>query len=399
MKVVHIGFDSTSRMAWTRNLPQTRKYFLESLGGIELEGHHILGSGTVQAGLLPLLTGMMETDLPSARVDNISAVNVDNFPWIWKEFKQAGYVNVYGEDLFRLNAFSMDEDLVEFLKMLEKQNYLNHTVLILMADHGSRITSIRSTQQGKLEERLPYFGFGFPPSFVRDYPEAVTQLRRNRKRLTTCFDVHETLHDLLDYRNINKTASERPSSTKGRGISLFREIPRSRTCAQAGVQVHWCTCLEWELVSDQSLINASAKAALDVINSWTQSFRDMCVLLQLKHVVSLRRLKVNHAVEKYNGDLDRHGDLPNFLGKMTTNIDFLQVNLFSQPGDAAFEVTIRHLPDESRFEVSPLAVSRINKYGDDPGCIATTHPHLRPFCFCKERLVMKFEKESHLHIL
>ena len=37
-----------SRMSWIRNLPKTREFFTKELGGIELEGHNILGDGTVQ---------------------------------------------------------------------------------------------------------------------------------------------------------------------------------------------------------------------------------------------------------------------------------------------------------------------------------------------------------------
>ena len=36
-----------SRMSWIRNLPKTREFFTKELGGIELEGHNILGDGTV----------------------------------------------------------------------------------------------------------------------------------------------------------------------------------------------------------------------------------------------------------------------------------------------------------------------------------------------------------------
>jgi hypothetical protein len=60
------GFDSLSRMAWTRLLPQTREFFLTALGGIELEGYNIVGDGT-PAALLPILTGKMEEELPEAR--------------------------------------------------------------------------------------------------------------------------------------------------------------------------------------------------------------------------------------------------------------------------------------------------------------------------------------------
>ncbi|GFR96917.1 elongation factor Tu [Elysia marginata] len=104
--VFMFGFDSVSRMSWLRNLPKTREYFIQELGGIELEGHNIVGDGTVQA-LLPLLAGQTEQDLPTARRDEAGSVEVDNFPWIWRDFQKAGYVTAWGEDMSHIGTFQM----------------------------------------------------------------------------------------------------------------------------------------------------------------------------------------------------------------------------------------------------------------------------------------------------
>ena len=39
----------------------------------------------------------------------------------------------------------------------------------------------------------------FPPSFEKNHPEAMKNLRTNAQRLTTPFDIHATLHDVVDY--------------------------------------------------------------------------------------------------------------------------------------------------------------------------------------------------------
>ena len=39
----------------------------------------------------------------------------------------------------------------------------------------------------------------FPPSFQRNYPEAMKNLRTNAQRLSTPFDIHATLQDVVDY--------------------------------------------------------------------------------------------------------------------------------------------------------------------------------------------------------
>lgn len=60
-----LGFDSVSRMAWLRQMPKTREYFLK-LGAIELKSHNIVGDGTT-AVFLPMLTGKFEWELPECR--------------------------------------------------------------------------------------------------------------------------------------------------------------------------------------------------------------------------------------------------------------------------------------------------------------------------------------------
>ena len=97
LSVFMFGFDSLSRMAWQRYLPRTRRYLLQELGGLELQGYNIVGDGTPSA-LLPILTGKMEEELPEARRGFAGAKPVDNHPWIWKEFSRRGYVTAWAED-------------------------------------------------------------------------------------------------------------------------------------------------------------------------------------------------------------------------------------------------------------------------------------------------------------
>ena len=57
----------------------------------------------------------------------------------------------------------------------------------------------RDSEEGKIEERKPMFGFRFPQWFIDKYPSKVATFRVNAKeRLITPFDIHATLHHLLD---------------------------------------------------------------------------------------------------------------------------------------------------------------------------------------------------------
>lgn len=174
--------------------------------------------------------------------------------------------------------------------------------------------------KGVMEERLPFAYISFPPWFERLYPEAVNNIRHNARKLTSPFDLYETLKDLrhpderlsreiLDIRvkteirpkiKRRATTTEKPASMltlkeinalkkkknrrininsvieiennlvyikdngnpcknmkevtsdskqnnctysrKYKGISLFLPIPTYRTCEDAGIPPHYCTC-------------------------------------------------------------------------------------------------------------------------------------------------------------
>uniref|UniRef100_A0A2C9M9Z7 Uncharacterized protein n=1 Tax=Biomphalaria glabrata TaxID=6526 RepID=A0A2C9M9Z7_BIOGL len=451
--VFMFGFDSTSRMAWLRNLPKSRDYFLSHLGGIELEGYNIVGDGTVQA-LLPILTGNTEHDLHPARRGVPGSREVDDFPWIWNTYKEAGYVTAWAEDMSHIGTFQlrlhgfkeqptdhsmrtyfllsepmhrkflpwcigsearhqrflqwfrdmysmygrkpkfmfgfhsefshnnitelkkMDVDFKNFLRFLYANGHLDNTILILMGDHGARVSELRNTTQGKLEERMPYFAFMLPSSFQRLYPEAVQNIRQNVKRLTTPFDIHETFHQIL-----NMSGPAVDHSMK-RGISLFRPVPTSRTCAEAGVEPHWCACLQWTDVQNVSVSLRLSRVAEEFINSLTKDLRSSCAELKVTQVTQVSRVQPNVNVMRFKKSQDLHGDVPDFSDSTDLESDFYQISFQTAPGAGRFEATIRHSKSTNKWTLSESDISRTNLYGSDPDCIANTFPNLRPYCYC-----------------
>jgi hypothetical protein len=88
-----------------------------------------------------------------------------------------------------------------------------------------------------------------PRSFQEKYPNEMRNLRLNSRKLTTPFDIHETLKHFL---NFDSETSESSSSKRGnaespppRGISLFKYISPNRSCEDALIEAHWCSCLNW----------------------------------------------------------------------------------------------------------------------------------------------------------
>jgi hypothetical protein len=103
--VLMFGFDSVSRMSWIRMLPKAYAYMIKE-GFIVLKGYNIVGDGTPQA-LLPMLTGHTETELPEARRGFPDATHVDHFPWIWKDYKNNGFVTQWAEDMQSIGTFQL----------------------------------------------------------------------------------------------------------------------------------------------------------------------------------------------------------------------------------------------------------------------------------------------------
>lgn len=65
-----------------------------------------------------------------------------------------------------------------------------------------RFATVRNTLQGKLEERLPFFSFVFPDWFKAKYSQQYQNFRDNLNTLSTPFDVHATLEDILSKSSI-----------------------------------------------------------------------------------------------------------------------------------------------------------------------------------------------------
>lgn len=84
-----------------------------------------------------------------------------------------------------------------------------------------RFANIRETQQGKQEERMPFFSLVVPPWLEKKYPNFVQNLQMNQNRLVTPFDIHATFMTLLYPEDVPNEGD-----LSSRSISLFSKIPQ-----------------------------------------------------------------------------------------------------------------------------------------------------------------------------
>ena len=268
----------------------------------------------------------------------------------------------HGADQFLSLA---DDDFLQLLKHLNDSGHLDNALLITMSDHGARFAGLRETNQGRLEERNPYIGIRLPPRFIAQYPEAHANLRRNVHRLSTPFDLHATLREVINF-----TGTGDREDLSGRGISLFKEIPKQRTCQDAGIELHWCACLSWTpLPLSDPLVLRAAHEIVKQFNNLTLKEINRCEVLSLKEIKSAVRYSTNENVLKFRKSLDLHGREPDLSDSRPAEILWYMVTLVTTPGDGVFEVTATYHLHDNVFIVDSKSVSRINKYGSQPHCI------------------------------
>jgi len=256
---------------------------------------------------------------------------------------------------------------------------LDRTFLMIYSDHGMRFGDLRRTYVGKLEERLPFVVLRLPPSLPGKMSAA---LRVNAVRLTTPFDIYETLADLKEFDGKVRRGCDR---VLRRGCSLLAEVPPERTCEVAGVLPHWCTCHETVPVdpADPAVMRA-ADAVIGYINDLLLSVhRGRCARLRLRNdaVVEARRVRARDDVIRFRSSrrdvLGRTVDFETEAAAARNSVVEYQLMLETTPGGAVFEATVRCRGDSS---VHIADISRINAYGDQSTCI-DVHSH-KKFCFC-----------------
>lgn len=275
------------------------------------------------------------------------------FAFFWEITMSHDYLN---------NPMTMDESYVGFLNRLKVRKYLDKSILIIMSDHGIRWGAIRSTKQGRLEELLPFAFVLTPPTFKNKYRDAFNNLAINRRRLTTPFDMHKTLLDLINLENIKDekiALRTKDSYAIERGISLFLPVPTNRTCKSAGILDHWCSCHISEKISP---VKQEVKDAADqLVSQINYSVKDhpRCANLSQSDILSASKM-VTLTKDKSDNEWTEY-----------------LVAVKTKPGHGVFEATLRNT--KGNWSLKGTA-SRLNLYGNQSWCV--DNPHLKLYCFC-----------------
>ncbi|XP_049699680.2 uncharacterized protein LOC110375418 [Helicoverpa armigera] len=292
------------------------------------------------------------------------------------------FISDISHDDFNLIS-TADEAVLAFLETLNGRKVFEDTLVIVMADHGHRHSAFRSTYQGKIEERTPLMAIILPEKLKQRRPNALKALRQNKDVLTTHYDLHTTLLDVLDLKDYSNKYKV-PGADIPRAMTLLEPIPSNRTCSEAGVMQHWCACAVWVNVTRASPMYARvANVLADYIDSLTLQQRSKCARRKLQSIVTVLQRTVNNHLLKYGIDAS---DLTNpTFEPPRAPMEYYQAQIILSPARAVFEGTLTYNTRADAFTMSTNYISRISTYGDESKCITASHPHLGPFCYCNDR--------------
>lgn len=300
-------------------------------------------------------------------------------------------------------ASSMDNDLHALLKHFNSTGDLDETVVVIFGDHGDRTAEFRKTMQGKLEERLPFVSITVPSWIRQKYPKQYNNLKQNAEILTSHYDLFATAKHILTFPYLPKSKVHRF------GKSLFTDIDTlGRKCNDAGVAATWCPCISYKMIdkTDTSVIKM-ANQVVEKINTYLNVnpvVTESCERLRLKNIMRVRQVTTSKQVEQFvetvkNEECDECGmHLNKTVGYANKRFELLiEVN----PSGGQYEMLVDYnhvnqtiadagpgeVTDENpeiKLEEFMQRISRINKYGDQPNCVARQYPYHRAFCFCKK---------------
>jgi Protein of unknown function (DUF229) len=211
-----------------------------------------------------------------------------------------------------------------------------------------------------------------PEWFKRKHPEIVQTLKINRNRLSNPYDMHMTLKHIIE---LSQRIDNLPVAHSCHECqSVFKELPWNRSCADAKIEQHWCTCSQFSPIDKKDkTVKLAVKFVTNSVNSELESkarmpnsTKPLCAHLRLKSIILAKKSPIEHI-----------------------NSTFYQVSYLLMfdvlPSSAKFESTVTQfvqIGGKTRFELAG-SISRLNEYSSQSACINIDN--LKKYCYCLKR--------------
>ncbi|KAH8381238.1 hypothetical protein KR093_000308, partial [Drosophila rubida] len=282
-----------------------------------------------------------------------------------KVYRNESSFGMFWTNSFSHNDFampsSMDARMLQYMQALKQSGVLDNSIIVFFSDHGMRFGRLRALKSGYLEERMPLLYIWLPQWFQTRYPQFAENLRRNRNRLTSPYDIHATLRHLLQ---LDTSQAQLPHPEGCPSChSVFHEVNVSRTCREAGIDDHWCTCSVMLNVSQSdTVIEEAATQLVNATNDYISRHDQgkLCQRLKLSRVLSAQR--INKAIGK---------DFELFL---------IRYEVATKRAKANFEATVAWSKTKRRIKIEVPEISRLDEYNNLAQCMSDAT--VRKYCIC-----------------
>lgn len=246
-----------------------------------------------------------------------------------------------------------DNDFFQFFERLEQTGLLNNTVILFLSDHGSRLEMWRGTTVGRYEDMMPYFYTILPPKLIELRPDIIDNLVVNSRRLITVYDIHATLRELATSWAMNGDTEQ------GHGLSLIsREIPESRSCLDAGINLQFCSCLR--------------AVRMATFGPVAKKFADFVI-----HTANKELVKNNVTNLCRTWTFQRIYDVFE-LEDPDKQFQIYKILLYAHPKTATFEASAKY--KDGKFELLSR-IERLDWYSSNANCVKGKD--YAKYCYCK----------------
>ncbi|XP_017057378.2 LOW QUALITY PROTEIN: uncharacterized protein LOC108098753 [Drosophila ficusphila] len=256
-------------------------------------------------------------------------------------------------------------DLLEF----QGNKDFEEMIMIFFADHGTRFGRLTQLKEGFLEERLPMMFIYLPPWFRETYPTYAKALELNQHRLSSNFDLHNTLKHIVEIGGTPDGPQLPKSFDCPTCQSLFYPLPEDRTCSQAGIEEHWCTCEPYKVIHGREWTEPIADSVIDRMNEYLvhKNLSQLCSNLTLNYI---------HKTEIKTGlNASWHDELK----EVETAV--YRIKFKVEQNSADFQATVVYNSVTKNAEVDVEKISRTNTYKEDSTCIDDKLAKLYCICF------------------
>lgn len=152
-------------------------------------------------------------------------------------------------------------------------------------------------------------------------------------------------------------------------------MPYNRSCNDANITQHWCTCIPYEK-SDKSSpeVKEAVKFAIQVINNELQAYKNSNATTTLTNTTSATIFTNKCSKLKLKKiETAKIAKIP------SDNVTYYLVVFEVYPGGGQFEATVKYNVKTNHQLTG--SISRLNTYGNQGFCV--NDDTMKKYCYCK----------------